>query len=103
MPMRKGLVAGGAGFLGTGLCGRLLEERPAVWGADNLLTGRRGSIEPLLCNPIFHFAERDIGGQACCPGHLDYGLHLASPGACVHDFGAGVSRGSAMGGEEGRG
>lgn len=58
--MKKILVAGGAGFLGSHLCERLLSEGHSVFCVDNLYTGRKENIEHLIQNPHFQFHEQDI-------------------------------------------
>ncbi|MBS0664452.1 MAG: SDR family oxidoreductase [Verrucomicrobia bacterium] len=54
------LVTGGAGFLGSHLCERLLREGHEVICIDNLFTGRKSNIEHLLGNPRFEFVRHDI-------------------------------------------
>ncbi|HEY9663737.1 MAG TPA: NAD-dependent epimerase/dehydratase family protein, partial [Allocoleopsis sp.] len=51
------VVAGGAGFIGSHLCKRLLHEGHAVYCIDNLITGAKENIEPLLGNPKFEFLD----------------------------------------------
>ena len=58
--MKRILVAGGAGFLGSNLCRQLLKERNYVICLDNLFTGRKSNIEDLLSNKNFEFIEHDI-------------------------------------------
>ena len=54
------LVTGGAGFLGSHLCDRLLKDGHEVVCVDNLFTGRKSNIAPLLTNPNFEFVRHDI-------------------------------------------
>ena len=54
------LVTGGAGFIGSHLCDRLMARGHRVLCVDNLLTGRVESIRPLLNHPRFEFIEHDI-------------------------------------------
>lgn len=54
------LVTGGAGFLGSHLCDRLIEDGHSVTCLDNLFTGTQKNIQHLLPNPNFHFVESDI-------------------------------------------
>ena len=54
------LVTGGAGFLGSHLCDRLLTDGHEVVCVDNLFTGRKSNIAPLLTNPNFEFVRHDI-------------------------------------------
>jgi dTDP-glucose 4,6-dehydratase len=72
------LVAGGAGFLGSHLCERLVAEGDSVLCVDNLLTGREKNLESLRHEPRFDFHRHDI----CEPfdfGALDYVFNFASP------------------------
>ncbi|WP_340556516.1 NAD-dependent epimerase/dehydratase family protein [Streptomyces sp. GSL17-111] len=81
--MRRAVVTGGAGFIGSHLCERLLEDGLRVLAVDNLLSGDRRNLTALEGRPGFRFLERDI----CAPGALEdlpggpYGLvmHLACP------------------------
>jgi len=76
--MKRALVTGGAGFLGSHLCDALLSEGWAVVVVDNLLTGRRANIAHLGAEARFEFVEKDI----CKPfdvGKVDYVFHFASP------------------------
>ena len=54
------LVTGGAGFIGSNLCERLLADNHQVICIDNLVTGRRANIEHLLDSPAFAFFEHDV-------------------------------------------
>lgn len=58
--MKRVLVTGGAGFVGSHLCDRLIKEGNYVICLDNLFTGRKANIEHLLSNPNFEFVEHDI-------------------------------------------
>ena len=58
--IKKILVTGGAGFLGSHLCERLINDGNRVICLDNLYTGRRVNIRHLLDNPNFEFVERDV-------------------------------------------
>jgi UDP-glucuronate decarboxylase len=72
------LVTGGAGFLGSNLCGRLLSEGHIVICLDNLYTGSDKNIEEFLENPDFLFKKADITDKQYFP-HIDYIWHLACP------------------------
>ncbi|MCL4338775.1 SDR family oxidoreductase [Patescibacteria group bacterium] len=56
----KCIVTGGAGFIGSNLCDRLLEQRFEVYCIDNFLTGNQKNISHLSKNPSFHFIKHDI-------------------------------------------
>ena len=76
------LVTGAAGFLGSHLTDRLLDEGHSVVGVDNLSTGSRDNICHLAHEPRFHFEEWDICrpfGNDFDPGPVDYVFNLASP------------------------
>lgn len=77
--MIRSLVAGGAGFLGSHLCERLLGEGHEVFCADNLLTGARQNVAHLKAASGFTFLEHDITQPLLLEGAFDYVLHLASP------------------------
>ncbi|MBI2953540.1 MAG: SDR family oxidoreductase [Chloroflexi bacterium] len=73
------LVAGGAGFVGSHLCERLLREGGEVVCIDNLITGRRSNIEPFLKWPRFTFVEHDIIEELPSLSRVERVFHLASP------------------------
>jgi len=79
------IVSGGAGFIGSHLCDRLLDEGWEVTAVDNLLTGRLQNIRHLDSNPRFHFLEHDVTLPFTCNGRVDCVMHLASP-ASPPDF-----------------
>ncbi|MEN9644631.1 MAG: hypothetical protein RL238_1300 [Actinomycetota bacterium] len=79
------VVAGGAGFIGSHLCRRLLAEGHAVLAVDNLVTGRRENVAELMANPDFHLLEHDIVQPFDVDGPVDLVMHLASP-ASPSDF-----------------
>jgi len=75
----KILVAGGAGFIGSHLCERLLQKGYEVICIDNFVTGCRSNIQPLLDSPAFTFVQHDIiTGLPSLP-HVEHIYHLASP------------------------
>ena len=82
---RRVLVTGGAGFLGSHLCRRLLDEGCEVITFDNLLTGRVDNIQPLLSHERFDFQHYDVTNFLHVSGELDAVLHFASP-ASPADF-----------------
>ena len=83
--MARALVTGGAGFLGSHLCDRLLAEGLDVIAMDNLITGSLDNIAHVADNPHFEFAHCDVIEPICVEGPLDYVFHLASPASPV-DF-----------------
>lgn len=81
--MKRVLITGAAGFLGSHLCDRLLKEGCYVIGIDNLLTGSMSNIEHLFPLEQFEFYHHDITKFVHVPGHLDYILHFASPASPI--------------------
>jgi dTDP-glucose 4,6-dehydratase len=82
MTLKRALVTGGAGFLGSHLCDTLLGEGWNVVCVDNLLTGRTANIDHLKNDSRFEFINKDI----CRPfdvGRVDYVFHFASPASPV--------------------
>ncbi len=77
--MKTTLVTGGAGFLGSHLCERLLQEGHRVVCVDNLLTGKLENIEPLLDRDDFQFIEHDVTRPFEVNVPLDNVMHFASP------------------------
>ncbi|HMS57282.1 MAG TPA: SDR family oxidoreductase [Tepidiformaceae bacterium] len=73
------LVAGGAGFIGSHLCERLLRDGHEVICLDNFVTGRRVNIEHMADWPSFLLVEHDIIESAPPLGAVDRVYHLASP------------------------
>ena len=62
---KRVLVTGGAGFLGSHLCARLLEQECQVLCVDNYFTGTRRNIEPLLGEPAFEVIRHDVTFPLC--------------------------------------
>ncbi len=79
---RRVLVAGGAGFLGSHLCERLLKEGCEVLCVDNFFTGSRDNIVHLLSHPRFEFMRHDI----CFPLHVEVNeiYNFACPASPLH-------------------
>jgi UDP-glucuronate decarboxylase len=80
--MKRILVTGGAGFLGSHLCKRLLDEGNEVICLDNYLTGSKRNIIPLMNNPYFETIRHDV----CTPyfAEVDEIYNLACPASPVH-------------------
>jgi dTDP-glucose 4,6-dehydratase len=83
MPKQRVLIAGAAGFLGSHLCDRFIQEGYEVIGMDNLLTGSLSNIEHLFPLPEFSFYHHDVSKFIHVPGPLDYILHFASPASPI--------------------
>ncbi|MFN7943540.1 MAG: UDP-glucuronic acid decarboxylase family protein [Thermoanaerobaculia bacterium] len=81
--MKRALVTGGAGFLGSHLCERLLAEGMAVVCVDNLVTGKRDNVAHLDGRPGFEFVLHDVSKAIEIPGAIDYVLHFASPASPI--------------------
>ena len=72
------LITGGAGFIGSHLCDRLLADGHEVIAMDNLSTGSVENIAHLAGHERFHFIKHDVTNYIYVPGPLDAVLHLAS-------------------------
>ncbi len=81
--MKRVLVTGAAGFLGSHLCDRFIKEGCHVIGMDNLITGRIENIEHLFPLSNFEFYHHDVTKFIHIPGKLDYILHFASPASPI--------------------
>jgi dTDP-glucose 4,6-dehydratase len=77
------LITGAAGFLGSHLSDRFINEGYNVIGMDNLITGDLKNIDHLLSNPNFKFINHDITKYIEIEGILDYILHFASPASPI--------------------
>ncbi len=79
------LITGGAGFLGSHLCDRFLQDGHEVVCVDNLISGRLRNIEHLFGRDGFTFFKMDVTNFIHVPGTLDHVLHFASP-ASPNDY-----------------
>ncbi len=83
MSKKRVLITGGAGFLGSHLCDRMLAEGFQVIAMDNLITGNMDNIVHLLDNPDFSFIHYDVTNYVHIHGDLHYILHFASPASPI--------------------
>ena len=81
--MKRVLITGAAGFLGSHLCDRFIREGFEVIAMDNLITGSLRNIEHLFNLKEFSFSHHDITRFVHVPGKLDYILHFASPASPI--------------------
>ena len=81
--MKRILITGGAGFLGSHLCDRFINEGYEVIAMDNLITGDMKNIKHLMPLENFHFYHHDVSKYIHIPGELDYILHFASPASPI--------------------
>ncbi|MEI6632082.1 MAG: UDP-glucuronic acid decarboxylase family protein [bacterium] len=79
MPKKTVFITGGAGFLGSHLCDKLIGEGFKVICMDNIITGSPGNIEHLLKNKDFSFIKHNVAEFIDIKGKLNYVLHFASP------------------------
>ncbi len=81
--MKRILITGGAGFIGSHLCDFLISEGYTVICVDNLITGKKENIQHLSGNPNFEFIEHDVSKFIDVKGEIDYVLHFASPASPI--------------------
>jgi dTDP-glucose 4,6-dehydratase len=81
--MSRAVVTGGAGFVGSHLCERLLHEGWDVVCVDSLLTGETTNLSAVRSHPRFRFEQRDVSEPWTVDGPVDWVLHLASPASPI--------------------
>jgi dTDP-glucose 4,6-dehydratase len=81
--MPVSVVTGGAGFLGSHLCDRLIAEGHTVICIDNLITGSTDNIAHLAGHPHFKFIHYDVTNYLFVEGTVDFVFHFASPASPI--------------------
>ena len=81
--MKRVLITGAAGFLGSHLCDRFIKEGYEVVGMDNLITGNIKNLEHLFPLEQFEFYNHDVSNFVHVAGKIDYILHFASPASPI--------------------
>jgi len=81
--VKTAVVTGGAGFLGSHLCERLVAEGMRVVCVDNLVTGKRENLRALEGSPAFSFLLHDVSRPFEIEGPVDFVLHFASPASPI--------------------
>ncbi|PIO47888.1 MAG: NAD-dependent dehydratase [[Chlorobium] sp. 445] len=77
------VITGAAGFLGSHLCDRFLQEGHKVIGIDNFITGNPDNLAHLFGNPHFKFIRHDVSNFIYVEGRVDNVLHFASPASPI--------------------
>jgi dTDP-glucose 4,6-dehydratase len=83
MEGKRAVVLGGAGFLGSHLCGELLARGAAVVCVDNLITGKSRNVTEFLGRADFEMIEHDVTLPLTVDGRVDYVLNFASPASPI--------------------
>jgi UDP-glucuronate decarboxylase len=83
-PTRRILVTGGAGFIGSNLCDRLIHKGHSIICLDNLSTGHAANVRPLMNHPRFQFIEQDVKDPIDIRGPIDRIFNLACPASPPH-------------------
>ena len=76
---KRVVITGGAGFLGSHLCDRLIKEGFFVFCLDNFISGNKDNIRHLLRDKNFRLVNHNVSRHINIPGRVDYILHFASP------------------------
>ncbi len=79
MKKKNVVITGGAGFLGSHLCDRLIAEGLFVFCLDNLISGNKDNVRHLLADKNFRFLNHNVSKYIKIAGRIDYVLHFASP------------------------
>lgn len=77
------IISGAAGFLGSHLCDRFVNEGYRVLGIDNFITGDKDNIQHLFNHPNFHLTDHDVTAHIDIEESIDYILHFASPASPI--------------------
>ena len=80
---KTAVVTGGAGFLGSHLCDRLLSEGFRVIAIDNFITGSPDNVEHLAGDPNFRLIRQNVSEFIFVPGAVDFVFHFASPASPI--------------------
>jgi len=83
MPKKVAVVTGGAGFVGSHLCDKLIKKDFKVVCLDNIITGKKENIGHLLNNKDFTFIKHNVSKYINIKGKVDYVLHFASPASPI--------------------
>src|SRR4030042_2811470 len=83
MPKKVAVITGGAGFIGSHQCDKLIQKSFRVICLDNLITGNIKNIRHLLKDKAFRFIKHNVTEYIDLPGRVDYVLHFASPASPV--------------------
>jgi dTDP-glucose 4,6-dehydratase len=81
--MKRVVITGGAGFIGSHLCDLFIDKGYRVVCVDNLITGKPGNVRHLLKNKRFVFMKHDVSKSINLKSRVDYILHFASPASPV--------------------
>ncbi|NOX71904.1 MAG: SDR family oxidoreductase [Candidatus Micrarchaeota archaeon] len=82
--MKTCLITGGAGFIGSHFCDRLLKEGWKVICVDNIITGKTANIKHLFGNKHFTYIQHDVTKPLEIEGDIDYVVHMASIASPIH-------------------